>query len=443
MNAPKPKLLEITDKDRTPLVNNLMDVIAWQDERIERLEKAILEPKNEGTKLNTIKKEQSDTAPVLFSKPLKTLYIIALLAGIGVGTFNPLVSVFFEQHSVDTVLIGAIASLFFLMIAIAAPLVERILRSSGIRRTMTIGFAITGISAIIFPLQNDIWLWFGIRLIMGIGSAFYMIAGQAALNHYANDKNRAFINGIYGLTFGIGMGIGPIIGPILYSQAPFIAFAAGGLLLISGIAVVYWGIPKSTATLVHPSSGLLGRLKIPLAAVFAYGFAEAALLTMYPVYLMRLNFTTEQLGWSVGLFIIGGMFSTLPFSHLGDRIGHTRILTLSVSLGIIGLILILLSEDIAYKMGFSMVAGAGFGPVFVLALALLGDILKKTDLPAGSALFTAVFSLGSTYGPWISSLSLEHFGMQHVFTPTISIFVLFILLTLVNQLCSKNSKPAT
>jgi len=224
------------------------------------------------------------------------------------------------------------------------------------------------------------------------------------------------------------MGSSPVVGTILYTWDPFIAFATGGGLLISGIGIVWWGLPKDTATLIHPSTGLFQRISTPLFAIFAYGVAEAALLTTYPVFLARQAYSPEQIGWSLSAFIIGAILCILPLTHLGDRFGRLRLLKICVFVGTIATtLLIMSSQNIGLTILFSIIAGAGVGPMFVLSLALVGESLPKKDLPAGSALFTMAFSIGSTFSPWASSISMEFIGNQQVFTPTIFLFVLLLL----------------
>jgi len=50
MNSPKPELPEIKEEDRTPLVDVLLELLAWQQKQIDKLEQEILKLKGETTK---------------------------------------------------------------------------------------------------------------------------------------------------------------------------------------------------------------------------------------------------------------------------------------------------------------------------------------------------------------------------------------------------------
>ena len=50
MNTPKPKFPKIAENERTPLFDVLLELWAWQSQRIDELEKEILKLKNETLK---------------------------------------------------------------------------------------------------------------------------------------------------------------------------------------------------------------------------------------------------------------------------------------------------------------------------------------------------------------------------------------------------------
>ncbi len=368
-----------------------------------------------------------ETRVSAFRHELKLLYFLSLLCGVAVGLFNPLVSVFLEERGLGSSTIGANASLFFVCIALAAPLVARALRTLGIRRTLCLGFLVTGSAAFLFPAVEGVAAWFAVRAVMGLGTAFYMIGGQTAVNRFAGNANRAVVNGIYGLAFAVGLASGPLLGPSLYAVSPQLAFSVGGCVVLLGIVVTGAGLPSDRAAVTRARRGLVGRLSLPLHAVLAYGFAEATLLAVYPVFLLRRELSPEQCGLALSAFVVGGMLSTLPVTHLGDRFGHRCLLSHCAAVGSVAAFALMVTEGFGPGLVWSFVAGASLGPVFALALSLVGESLPAEDLGAGAALFTAAFSVGSTLGPWLSAMAMEALDDAHLFTLTIALFVALFL----------------
>ncbi|MDY7024539.1 MAG: MFS transporter, partial [Cyanobacteriota bacterium] len=111
----------------------------------------------------------SSKSTVLFSNRLLTLYSLSLLFGITLGVFNPLMSTFMEQQQISQIWIGINSTVYFLSIAIATPLVNRLLRQRGSRWVLLFGLLVMGLSASSFPLTSQLPLWFILRIGMGFG----------------------------------------------------------------------------------------------------------------------------------------------------------------------------------------------------------------------------------------------------------------------------------
>jgi MFS family permease len=362
-----------------------------------------------------------------FSKGLPALYAVAFLSGLSLGLFNPFISTFMVQHNIDDVLIGANSTVYFLVIAIGTPAVAKILRQIGLRRTMMLGFALMGLVAPLFPLTNQLSLWFIIRIFMGFACCLYLVSEQTALNSFCNDSNRAIVNGLDALFFSLGFGLGPIIGSVFYHLSPTITFALGGTLMLSGIVVVYFGLPERAVSFQSLKLGIFKKLFLPLQGGFAYGFSVATFVSLYPVYLLRNQYEIEQIGYTFTVFIVGGLLATIPITYLADRMGKNKVLLASVCLVVCTIIGLSINQDFLITQILAFLMGAGMSPILPLSLALVGARLSLSDLSSGSALFTAIYGLGCTAGPILSSIVMRFWGDSYFFSLMLVIFTLFCL----------------
>ena len=362
-----------------------------------------------------------------FSTGLPALYVIAFVSGISIGLFNPFISTLMAQHQVEPLWIGANSTIYFLVIALGTPLVAKILRQLGLRKTMIFGLAIMGLSAPLFTMTTQLPLWFVIRAVMGVGCCLYLVSGQTALNFFCHEGNRATVNGLNALAFTFGFGIGPVIGSSLYNVSPKLSFSLGSLIVLSGIVVVWIGLPEKSVVF-KPSShtGIFRKLKLPLHGAFAYGFAESALVSLYPVYLLGQNYTVEQIGYTFAVFVVGGLVSTVPVTHLADRFGRLKILLICVCTVVFSFLSLSLIENSVVTQICALIAGASISPIFPLAMALIGEKLSQNELSSGSALFTGVYSFGCTAGPLLSSMVMQILGDRYIFSLAIVSFVLFL-----------------
>ncbi|MFN6011009.1 MAG: MFS transporter [Microcystis sp.] len=362
-----------------------------------------------------------------FSVGLPALYLVAFLSGISLGLFNPFVSTLMKEKGYDNIVIGANSTLYFFVIAAGTPIVASILRQIGLRKTMMLGFLLMGITAPLFAFTTQLSLWFIIRGVMGLACCLYLISGQTAINYFCNDQNRAMVNGLDALAFSLGFGIGPIMGAVAYNLSPKITFLLGSGLILSGIVVVFFGLPEKTVKFQKPNFSIIQKLKLPLQGAFAYGFSVATLVSLYPLCLLEQNYGIERMGLIFGLFILGGLISTVPITHLADKMGKVKVLVGSVIIVIVSVFGLSLIENPMITPFLAFVSGVGMSPIFPLSLALIGSTVTLNELSSGSAVFTSIYSAGCTAGPILSAIVMTMMGTRYIFSLMLVIFVLFLL----------------
>jgi len=367
---------------------------------------------------------------------LLTLYLLSLISGISLGLFNPLASTYLKESGVADLLIGANSTLFFLMVALGASVVTRLQHYGlGLRQIIILGLALTGVSALIFPLGNDLPYWFVIRGMMGIGVSLYMVGGTTLLNQHAPAHRRAAVNGIYCLAFAVGFGMGPLAGTQLYTLSPTLAFTFGSSVVLVGAILVRMGLPELAASRSEDAKiSVWRKISRPLAAIFAYGFAEATLVSIYPLFLLESGSTIPQQGYVFGIFVLGSLIFTLPITTGGDRWGRQRVLGGSILCGAVALTGLISQSGLTSTMlGAAFVAGAALGAIYPLAMSLVGEALSAEALPSGMSLFTSCFGAGCVAGPLTSALVVQHVGMEYLFVPTLALLLGAMAFSLINR----------
>ncbi|SKB13841.1 Major facilitator superfamily MFS_1 [Planktothrix sp. PCC 11201] len=367
---------------------------------------------------------------VLFSTRLLTLYLLSLLFGIALGLFHPLMSTFMKQQQVNQIWIGINSTVYFLAIALATPLANQLLRLRGIRPVLLLGLWLMGLSSSSFPFTSELFLWHIIRVLMGFGVCFFLIGGQTALNHFSHKTNRVRVSGIYFMALGLGCIIGTNLGLHFYKISPQLAFLIGGIIVLTSFAIVWCyfqeklTLETSSSTLLLP---LLKQLKFPIHCAFGYGMAEATLITLYPVFLLDQNYSVEQMGFTLSIFGLGSLLSTVPVTNLADSLGKIKVLSACIFVSILTSLGLNLIDNYGLILMFSMLAGASIGPVYPICLALIGEQVISKDLSAGIALFTTTYSLGNAAGPILSSLMMEMLGNRFIFSAFIPLYIFLLL----------------
>lgn len=378
-----------------------------------------------GQKNRLLLSSQAPTSP--FASGLPALYIIAFLSGISVGLFNPLISALMTANGVGALWIGANSTVYFLVMALGTPLVPKLLKRLGLRRTMMVGLGLMGITAPLFPLTHNLGLWLAIRVGMGLAACLYLVCGQTGLNYFCHPQNRTIVSGLHAFARSLGFGLGPILGGILYQVSPYLTFTLGGGIILSGIGVVAIGLPERVLALAPSAPTQLRRkLQLPLQGAFVYGFTVSTLVSLYPLYLLRQAYPLEEMGYSLSLFVVGSVLATVPFTYWAELWGKTKMLKICTCIALFSLLFIpLFSESLIVKI-LTLSAGIGTGAIFPLSLSLIGEKIPEQKLSSASALFTATYGYGCTAGPLFSGLGMQLLGEWAVFLGSLLIFMMFL-----------------
>lgn len=359
------------------------------------------------------------------------MYCVSLMMGLAMGIINPLATTHMTRNNVGDILVGIISSAYFLFMAIGSVYVYKKQRGKDVRKLLILGLTMTAVSSIVFPLVTSRFLWFLLMGLMGTGISLNMVGIQTAMHKVTDSENKALVSGIYSLCFAFGFVLSAVIGPAVYENAAWMAFLMGSLGLCIAAFLVNFKlrnlltIPENSGETTEKA--VFSKAPLALFGAFAYGFSETTLVSLYPLFMSRLNYNPIQSGYALGVFVVGSIAGTLPVTYLADRIGRKKCLTLTISLAIIPVIGIMIFDAFIAKMVFSFIAGFTIGPVYPLSLALSVQDLTSKELLAGTAFFTFAYGVGSTAGPFFSSVAMGYLGNRYIFSITLLIFVVMLL----------------
>ncbi|MBM7542109.1 MFS transporter [Amphibacillus cookii] len=361
-----------------------------------------------------------------------------MVSGFVQGMLLPLLAIILEQSGVSSSVNGLHATGLYIGILVASPFMEKPLQKFGYKPLILFGGAMVFSALTLFPLWQNIWFWFVLRFIIGIGDHMLSFATQTWLTSTTTQKNRGRTIAIYGLFFSLGFSIGPLMSQLvsIHEHIPFITAA----LLCFVVWLMVWFVRNdyvtedgTSVTVQLAVTSTLGRFIkttkiawIALLAPFTYGILEALLHSTFPIYGLRIGHGIERISLIIPTFSVATLLTQVPLGALSDRVGRDRVLPAVTGLGAI--IFLLSAQFDGYFFGLTItfaIAGMLLGSLFSMGVSYMADLLPRALLPAGNIMCGITFSIGSMIGPYLGGLFINYFPKLSFFY--IIVVVLFII----------------
>jgi MFS family permease len=329
------------------------------------------------------------------------------------GFSLPLLSLALEKQGVGTTMIGLSTAVQYLSVLAVAPFVPRLMAHKGPVPTMLWAILATALLLVALPALANVYAWFVLRFLLGIAESFMWIAGEAWLNHVAEDERRGRTVALYGMVAGGGFALGPLLLAAVGSEGwlPFLLCAGITMLamlpflLVRGHALKLEGVPSASAwryVLLAPVA-MLGYL------VFAA--TDAIIMSFFPIYGVGEGLTETAAIGLIGVFAIGTMAFQLPVGWLMDNVNGIAI--------VLAAILIMLCASVAlpwviphggWNTVFMFAFGGTFAALYIVPLTMLGRRFKGADLSAAATVFSVMFCFGAVAGPPLSGVGMAYLG---------------------------------
>jgi MFS family permease len=370
--------------------------------------------------------------------PTRALLLIcaaSALWGFNFGVGAPAASLWLRDHGGSDTVIGVNTAVYYLGIALTAPLVPWMMRRWG-RGCIILGMVGSGVTIALFPWGGGLVGWFALRFLNGVAGAMSLIPMETEVNHSAPPDQRSRNFGIYAVCMALGIAVGNWAGLQLYADAARLAFVLGGLPTL--VAAVLIGL--CPAAFVPPAQEhgpcpelALRRNVLSLGSAWSQGFLEGGMVGHLAVYLLFLGMSEDGASWVVAGILIGVIVFQVPVAWLADRFGRTGALLGCYAATAVALALMPFCGPSAWLVAALLVAGACSTSFYPLGMTLLGGRLPASAIARGNARFLAFNCLGSLAGPAVAGAAMDLFGKRALFVAAEGA-VLFVLAAWAAQL---------
>jgi MFS family permease len=358
--------------------------------------------------------------PARLAAPTRALLLIcaaSALWGVNFGAGAPTASLWLKDRgSADTV-IGLNTAVYYLGIALTAPLVPGLMRRQG-RACIVVGMVLAGLTVALFPWGGGLLGGFVLRFLNGVAGAMSLIPMETEVNHSAPPEQRSRNFGLYAVGMALGIAAGNWFGIQFYAAAPLLTFALAGVpaLLAAGLIGLCPGsfVPPEQEG-GHCPELAARRNVLSFGSAWSQGFLEGGMVGHLAVYLLFLGLSEDAASWIVAGIMIGVIVFQVPVAWLADRFGRTVVLLGCYATTALALAVMPFCGASAVLVAALLVAGACSTSFYPLGMTLLGARLPPAALARGNARFLMFNCLGSLVGPAVCGVAMDLFGKRSLF----------------------------
>jgi MFS family permease len=121
----------------------------------------------------------------------------ATMFGLTYSLSAALIALDLAERGFDESMIGLNAAMHAIGVLIVAPLLPRIVGHWGTKPLVMVALAMAAVVLALFPAAPFVWLWFPLRLLLGMASEVLFVLSETWINFLTTEKARAVDGGLY------------------------------------------------------------------------------------------------------------------------------------------------------------------------------------------------------------------------------------------------------
>ncbi len=332
------------------------------------------------------------------------------------GYSFPYFSLTLESRDLSSAMIGMNAMVGTLGALLVGPVVPTMIARLGYRRFSIAALLVAAVIFAAAAVEDSTPVLFAYRLVLGLALASLWISTEAWLNHVADDDNRGFLNGIFQTCYSFGFFLGPTIASVVGTDggigpSTMIVVAVLGILVC---VVLRGGSGAVEGSFEAPLDWTVAwRARRLLAVAMLTGVAETAMYTLLHVYGLQIGYPRETALMVLMAYTLGEVVLTLPLGWTADRVDRRKMLAVCGLAASAAVAFLGLSGTVELSaMAMSFLAGGLIVSLYNLALVVVGETYRSTDLPVVSTAFSMAYSVGCASGATVGGLAMDALGPE-------------------------------
>jgi MFS family permease len=300
---------------------------------------------------------------------------------------------------------GLIISLFTITAGISRPFSGKLSDTIGRRRVMIIGMVIGVVVCMLYPLSISVGFFLFLRLMHGFAAGFNPTGATALVTDLLPATRRGRGMGIWGTFISLGIGVGQGLGSPIRD-----IIGINGLFIVAGLTSAASGL---ILFFVQESLVEIQRFKLNhLAITWKDIFEPSVLPSAVVIYLTAISsgiifvvtpdisgyLGIENKGWFFLFYVISTISVRLVTSGISDKIGRRKTLLMGVTILILSMFLIAISDTKLMYTIAAIVFGFATGISSPTLFAWTADLSHPQRRGVGSGTMFIALELGIMTG---------------------------------------------
>jgi len=321
----------------------------------------------------------------------------------------PTIPVYLSRFEAKGGEIGFLIGILSVFSLIPRPFIGRALLRIPERTFMIAGAVLYTLSSAAYLLASPFWPFLIVRILQGIGLAFFSTASVALIASIAPEYRRGQIISYYFLSYNFAFALAPYFGMILINQLSFtVLFLVCTALSLCALFITL-KLKKGQADVREDKSTqnqpFLNREVIPSAVMaFLLNLIWGALGAFFPLYAIRHGVSNP------GIFFAFVAITLILGRSLGGRIldifAREKVIIPCIIVVTASVVILTFSTTLPMFILVAIIFGTGWAFLYPSLVVYAVESSGSARGPAMST-FTALADLGAGIGPMIMGLILE------------------------------------
>lgn len=360
--------------------------------------------------------------------PFSALFMSVAFLLMGFGLLGTLVPVRANLNGLSPGGIGLIGSGYYLGFALGCLLGPYFVARVGHIRAFAAFATVAAISALLFPLIENLHLWAVLRAMTGASMSGLSMVIESWLNERSTNNTRGRVFSFYTVINLTVITVGQLL---LTTSDPRtdVLFSVAAILVCLGLLPVVLTTSSAPAPIKPVKLDLRGLYKLSPAGVIGcvcVGLANSVFWALGPVFAQYHHFSAAGVAGFVSLGAIGGAVMQWPIGRLSDRIDRRKVMILCCVMAAATGIGIALSDRLPsyFVFGFAFLFGGFAIPVYALSVAHTNDFVTGNNFVEISSGLLLVFGISAVIGPLIASQFAQYTTPSALFFFTAAVHVI-------------------